>query len=559
MTTKLFTVLPISLGFLLVFSLFNSPDPDLHARVQIAEGQYTYSYENEIISYSDVQKLYSNDTSAERKLFWGNNNLQSFQIHISAIVKQTFFQSDANGYSAVFDIFATKITTDGDINLVDTSTLVKGFKQPIFVEYNGNGKIKFVRIDTSISFLCERFVKDLISHFQFIKNQNEHTEWFTNEDNVNGECKVKYNLLEMKDGFFSYNRKRLAYTKLPLAEKSQKIEIESIGNLTVDSNYIINNGKVSEVEYSIFGSDTISASGSKYSINLISHNTVGDSLRNHLVMLSQGRAFSKKSTLSAAHTKEEIRRLAYANTLNDETFISLKEKLKTTLDSASENKLTLQFRALGYLFPNECYAMGNLLEEKIFGSQSYRVLVTSLSQVGNAAAINALSQVLHKRKKEDKLVIDLLPIFAIYKTPTAESVSIIQEFAFDTSATSFIRSMAQLSLGGISYNLRKISLDESEIIVRTLYESLYLGTDSLQKILCLGNTGSPNVFSFLKSISTDTLVSSKIRGYSVYSMKLIESDSVTIFLSQFQNYPDSIISKSAKDAIMFRNQHFSTE
>lgn len=544
----------IFIAAFLLFS-FKKKTDDCNSPRWIQGEEYLYSYENELIAFSDIQKLYSNDTSAERRSFFGNENLQELKMQLTANVKQTILQANEYGCVASFETHLVNIEMKSKQNLIDISAIKKEIQKPVIVTYTADGHMTTIRTDSSISFSSERFVKDILGHFQFVRNTMDKPNWITTEENINGTYEARYKLLNGNDASRDYEKIRTGYLHLISAGKGQQIRVESIGKISTDSCGTLKTIEVSETECTVLKNDTISAGGSRYSIILVSHQTASSVSLNSLSGLEMSPLYSRPSSLHAVHSAQQIRELAYSHTLNTDSFESLVKKLAFRLDSASLDNLILQFRALAYLQPGECAKMGELLTNSKRGTQTYKVLLTALAQTETYSSIDVLAAVLNKRRTEKQVVMDFLPVFALTKSPTKKAVEIIYEMAFENTGNHEPYSSAQLALGGLAYNLRKTDALECARLTEALFISKELGKDTVHKILCLANTGAESNFPFLKNLATDITLSATIRSHAVYSVKLIESDSIHPFLLQMQNDRDSIVSKSAIDAIKFRREY----
>ena len=87
---------------MLLLFLLAKPGFDKNITEYTAGDQYVFYYQSELIAYTDFQKLYSNDTTARRKMFFGSAHLQEFQMQLTATVMQTVLQVKENGWVSVF-------------------------------------------------------------------------------------------------------------------------------------------------------------------------------------------------------------------------------------------------------------------------------------------------------------------------------------------------------------------------------------------------------------------------------------------------------------------------
>lgn len=519
--------------------------------------EYVFSYVNEMIAYSDISKIYSNDTSKKRRVFFGNEHLQGLKIHVSATIRQIILYAGKDNSLSIFQIDSPEIDAENSEGMFDIASVKNDITKPVIVGYDAVGHMMNIRIDSSISFSSERFLKDILSHFQFVRSVSDKNQWEETEDNANGKYNVRYRFLKKESNSSEYEKIKTGYLDMVSMNKAQHLEVESNGRILVDSNGILKTVHISEAEFALLGADTISAGGSRYSINLSKQQTVSTDAFASFSKLLSNPSYTKHSSLNAVHSEREIRELAYKHTLGHDNFESLQKKLTSELDSASKDKLILQFRALAYLFTTECTKMAELLSAVTPESKTYNIILIALAQAETSASVNALVAVLYNRRNELRVAMDILPILATTKAPTKQAAEIINKLAFDEKENETLRSLAQLSLAGLAYSFRKTDPERTQFITGTIYNSPLLDKDTVQKILCLANTGSLSAFPYLRGICTDRSILPGIRSRAVYGLKLIESDSVQSFLLKMKDDPDSTVSKSANDAITFRNAAFS--
>ncbi len=194
--------------------------------------------------------------------------------------------------------------------------------------------------------------------------------------------------------------------------------------------------------------------------------------------------YSDRTTLSAALPDDKINQLAYRNTLGHNNWEALYSQLQTATaqrDSLQKDSLVLKFRALAYLYPATCNKMASILILAPHSSFTFKVLKNALETAEITIAKNALVNVAKARKKEEDVMIDLLPVFATTVAPTEEMIDFVKEMASDTTNSGAVIGTSQLALGGIAYHLKKLDIKRSTAICQFIVDKLRNEKDTMQK------------------------------------------------------------------------------
>jgi len=140
----------------------------------------------------------------------------------------------------------------------------------------------------------------------------------------------------------------------------------------------------------------------------------------------------KPVALSDPISDEEINRLAYKNTLADDNFETLVEKMNLVSgrDEQYESDLIKKFRALAWLREADCNKMAAILKEAPAGSATFRIISHALAAVETPFSIDELATVVAERRNDELVMIELLPVLATSPTPTGKAADIIKEIAF---------------------------------------------------------------------------------------------------------------------------------
>ncbi len=521
--------------------------------------RFIYSYQGESIGYSDIGKLYSSDTTEQHTGFFKRRSLQIIQVNLTCDIRKTITGIRSSSLLAAFEVMNPVLQIEQAGVPLNTSGVLQELKHPVLAELTRGSQISQLWIDTSISELSANLLKEMLSHLQFVKPIKTNQGWQVTEENTSGTFQAKYQLLKQDRSGATYKKTNLGYTKLKSSKKEERIIADHETDFRTDSAGGIKNITVFESQYVLFGADTITASGTRASFSLRWAGRAADEELAALATLRRRDEYSSKTTLSESLSEEKINRMAYRNTLRTDGWETLMLKLENATagnDKTAEDSLVLKFRALAYLEPSVCNKMASLLKKEPVGSYRYRVLSHALAAAETKEAVNALAGVVKERSGEEDLQIDLLPVLATTSFPTEEAVDIVKAMAFDPAAGEAISSTAQLTLGGLAYHFRKQDPKQSDEITRYLLDKLTNEPDTMQKLLVLGNTGSPLIFPLMRSYIYNEALSMPLRESSVSAIRLIEGKQVADLLTVLSSDTKSGLANAAREAIRFRKENF---
>lgn len=528
------------------------------SRSEIYQGDQTlYSYSSEGVGYSDMDKLYSQDTNASSS-FFRSKTLQRTDFKIKCQVKKTVIKKGEEKEELGFQITNPELTIQNNDLSINTALIEDELSRPFFAELTPAGKLTTIRIDSSVSYLAANTMKGIISQLQFVKENHAPNSWETEEENTLGTYRARYHFIKDSNGLSEYLKENAGYVRIRSGQNKQKILVESRSRIYLDSAEIIQRMDVSEAQFVLFGADTITASGSKTDIQLLSKNTAAESELASLDELLQTSNYSEVTTLSAGLSTERIHQLAYRNTLGNDSWETLIQKLEAASeeDNKTKEQLILQFRALVYLQPETCEKIKNILVSEPYGTRRFAILSQALSYAETEQSVNTIVQIIDYRKNEENVVLELLPVLAMSKLPTSEAIEVTKKLAFDQDNNPTIRSTAQLTLAGLAYNFRRLDSNASARLTKYILSKLNQETDTIQKILVLGNTGSPAIVPILNSYIFSQTASMQVKTYAVGGFKLINDTSITEVLKTLSVSKEEPLREAAKATMAFRKEYF---
>lgn len=558
-TIHFVTMRIIAAPFILLLACIGNRYNDTPAFVNTEKAgrQFVYSYSSEGIGYSDIQMLYSTDSATKAQPFFYRSSLQTTGVNIRCKIKKTIIAYEEDSMQVCFEMLQPDVKIENGALPVDAGMITKEMAMPIFADMNLAGNILHIKTDTAVSYITAGIIKNILSNTQAVILSKEKKSWQVTEENTVGLFKANYRVVHNGADSTEYLKVNSGYEKTKSAKKEQKFLPDSKTTIITKPSGVVQRISISESLVSLFGADTIVASGSSTEYKLLSETIIGRRELLAFEKFAQSGKYLKAVALSDPLSSEEISRLAYKNTLNDDNFKTLMEKLAlvNTLDKNYESELEKKFRALAWLSQTDCSKMAALLQNATSESDTFRILSHALTAVETPFSINELAAVISRRRNEETVMVQLLPALATSSTPTGKAADIIKELAFSNGANAFITSTVQLTLGGMVKNLRATDKKKADELTDVIIENMKNSTDTIQQLLVYGNTGSYHLLPVLSSYISNPLVSDDIRKAAVFATRFIDHEEVVSMLKKLSADKDSVISKAANETIEFRSEY----
>jgi hypothetical protein len=519
--------------------------------------QFIYSYNSDGIGYSDIQMLYNPDSNVRTQSFFYRHDLQTTRVNIKCKIKKTIIESVDSITHLCFEILEPVVKIENNTLPVDAGGIIKEMASPVFAKISVAGNILAVKTDTAISYLAAGIIKNILSNTQAVILSVNKKCWQVTEENTIGLFKATYQMLNKNDDSIEYQKINTGYEKIKSAKEGQKFLPNSKTIIITNEYGRVQRIHISESLVTLFGSDTIVASGSNTEYKLLSSTTIGQKEKLAFQQIEHSGKYLKSVALSDPISDEEINRLAYKNTLADDNFETLAAKLKLVniQDKQFESELIKKFRALAWLSEADCSKMAALLKDAAPESDVFRIMSNALAAVKTSFSINELATIVAERSNEDSVMVELLPVLAVTPTPTGKAADIIKEIAFSKTTNPFIRSMAQLALGGMVKNLVHIDRKKAEELTDVIIENMENTRDTLQQLLVYGNTGSYRLLPVLSAYISDSAVSDEIRKAAIFAMRFVNNKDAASLLGKLAEGKDTVLSKAANETILFRNDY----
>lgn len=519
--------------------------------------QFVYAYNSEGIGYSDISMLYNTDTGIKAQPFFFRPSVQTTSVNIQCKIKKTIIASAGDSMQVCFEIVEPHVKVESGALPLDAALMREEMAMPVFANMSIAGNILAIKTDTAVSYLTASIVKNILSNTQAVLLHGEKDSWQVTEENTVGSFKADYKVVHKGADSIEYQKINSGYVKIASAKKGQKFLPDSKTTIITDPSGAVQRISISESLVTLFGADTIVASGSSTEYKLLSASSINQETLLAFEQLEQSGKYLTSTSLSAPLSNEEITRMAYKNTLADDNFETLSAKLGQVKKNREEyeSELVKKFRALAWLSETDCSKMAALVKDAIPQSDTFRVMSHALAATETPFSINELAEIISERRNEEPVMVALLPVLATSSTPTGKAADIIKTIAFSKTGNAFITSTAQLTLGGMVKNLAATDKKKADELTGFIIENMKGTTDTLQQLLVYGNTGAYRLLPVISSYISDPSVSVEIRKAAVFATRLIDNKEVTLLLGKLSADKDTVISKTANETIEFRSQY----
>jgi len=522
--------------------------------------QLNYTYSSESFGYNDIKKLYSSDTANAKKPFFNSKSLQDAEVLIKSDLTKTILEQNTEGKLVCYQLINPSFILKSGGIITDTEFISKELIKPVFVQIDNYGKIGVITLDSTMTEMATGIFKDIIGRMQFVKPMKKSKRWQTVEENTNGTYMANYHIAVSNSTGNTYNKEIVKYLKYKSKRKHQNIGTDNNTSIETDGSGTVKTIYTSEAQVVLYNTDTISVSGTKVSVLLTSKTKIKNSTKTHLINIKKSTRYSNQTTLSAPVSLEKITKMVYAGTLGSDKWLQLFQRLSSPegLTKAEEEDLVEKFRAIFYLHSDTCDKAVSILKKEPHDTVISRVLRGALLMTETMEATDAIADIITNNKNNEKVLEELLPALATTSFPTSKAVKTIKYLAFDTieSQGNFITSTAQLTLGGMANKFMRSDSLQAEKLTLYLLEKLKFEKDTIQHLLVLGNTGSPMVFPFIKSLVEHSQTSNQVKIEAISALSLIKDEQVSVYLKKMLRNNNVAIREMAKEVLEFRNSKF---
>ena len=518
--------------------------------------QTNYTYNAENFGYNDIKKLYHTDSLVSKVPFFSSKSLQHIEMTIQSHMQKTILKQSKDSILICFQLQNPKLVIQNQGVSVHVDNIIEEILKPVFVQSTIQGKITTIQFYTIISDITLGLYKDILSKIQFVKPKGEIKNWETKEDNTLGSYIAQYKHLNTTNYGKVYKKNIYKYVLNPTETQNQNTNINHITTIETNTSGDIKKIQTSEAQVTLKNNDTISVLGAKVALEINAKKQINNSYITQLLNLRNSAKYNQKTSLSTTVSDDEIRKIAYTNTLDGDTWQTLQEKLidPKYFGETEKKDLTLKLRALFYLQPEKCNKAVSFLDSKLVSSNAFQLISYALSITETYNATSAIAVLVLKHKTNSELMSQLIPSLTTTKYPSDKAVQVLKKISFieDNSIDEFTSATAQLALGGIANNFRELDPLKANELSKYLIEKMKFEQDTIQRILVMANTKSSIVFPYIKTL-IDKKSSQQIKLEAISALGSIESREVSNYLSELSTQKDTIIKKRAKEILELKN------
>jgi hypothetical protein len=498
---------------------------------------------------------------------------QSFETTVRGTITVTVLDRDSDGVTTAVRLPEARVEliANGLNAPEDAAIIAADLGKTVFARISRRGRVISVLVDPSVGVTSRGYLLSLLAATQFVFPEGRRPAsgaWTVEEEGPNGPYVAEYRRAESAENTSAagarakFVKTKARYLPPPKKKISKAIEIGTV---------VIPKGET-EALFDFGEGRLVSLGGTETEDLFINEQPVGGA-RNTIRLLYKGKdapsatemtALSTARTalasaaaavpLSAKPSGKEADAASYRKDLGDATLEGLLAELKGAEASAGPKfdptPLYLKFRALIYLHPEACAAVGATLGGARPDGVTMKVLGTALNSIGHAEAQAALVAAVKERRADENALFKLLFALSTVAEPTLEAEAVLRDLA-DESTEPNIAVMARLALGSMARRLGQTAPPRAAAIVAKFSRELASApTPEAQKpyLLALGNAGSadglPAVKRFIEDANPD------LRGAAVRALRFLESaEAEGLILRALASDPEAEVRTQAAGAL----------
>lgn len=457
----------------------------------------------------------------------------------------------------------------------DAARIAADLGRPVIARVSRRGRVVSVLMDPGLGTTSRGYVSSLLAIVQFVFPTDWRPSsgaWTVEEDGPNGTAVAHYRRTESgetpkaADSLITFVKGKEKYLPAPKKAYSKTREIATA---------VLPKGEV-EAAFDTSKGRLVSLDGAETEDFLVNEQPVGRA-RNTIHLAYRGTdrpsvgemtaladaeqamaAVAAPVSLSTDLAREDLEAASYEQDLGDATLDGLLAELKTADETGGPRfdttPLYLKFRALIFLHPETCAAVGDVLSRARTDGPAMKVLTTALNAIGHPEAQSALADAVLKRSSDEKALFKLLFALSTVERPTPEAEQALRTL-MDGNPDPNVVVMARLSLGSMARRLAVTAPERATAIIEKFCDGLAAARTFEAKksyLLALGNAGSaaalPAVRPFVGDAKPD------LRAAAVRSLRFVtSSEAESVILRALSSDPESEVRTQAVEALADRD------
>jgi len=498
---------------------------------------------------------------------------QSFVTTVRATMTITVLGDDRDGVDAAVRFAETTVAlrVNGLNAESDAARIAADLQKPVFARISRRGRVLSVLGDPAAGTTSRGYISSLLAFVQIVFPDDwspSSGEWTVEEDWPNGVAIAHYR----RSG--SGQAPKAADSPITLVKSKERYlpALKTAFSKTREIARLVAPGGEVRAAFDAAKGRLVSLDGAETEDFSVNGQPVG-SARNEIHLAYRGadrpgageiaaladaeramEAVAAPVPLTTDVTREALEAASYEQDLGEATLQSLLADLKTVEETGGPRfdttPLYLKFRALIFLHPESCAALGDVLSRALTDGPTMKVLTTALNAIGHPEAQSALADAALKRASDEKALFKLLFALSTVERPTPESEQALRTLMEKTPDPNVVI-MARLALGSMARRLAATAPERAAAIVEQLCGGLAgAPTAAARKsyLLALGNAGSaaalPAVRPFLEDASPD------LRAAAVRSLRFVTTtEAENIILRALSSDPEAEVRAQAVEAL----------
>ena len=502
---------------------------------------------------------------------------QSFVTSVRATMTVTVLGRDGDDVTAAVRFAGAEVAlkVSGLNAESDAARIAADLGKPVFVRVSRRGRVGSVLSDPALGTTSRGYVSSLLAAVQFVFPDDRSPSsgaWTVEEDGPNGTAVARYRRIAAGEAHKAANplamfvKSKEKYLPAPKKAFSRTREIASA---------VVPKGEV-QAAFDTSEGRLVSLDGTETEDFLVNGEPVG-SARNEIHLAFRGAdrpgaaemaalaeagqstaAVAVPAPLSTSFAREELEAASSRQDLGDATADSLLAELEAAEERGGPRfdttPLYLKFRALIYLHPETCAALGDVLSRARTDGPVMKVLATALNAIGHAEAQSALAAAILERPADEKALFKLLFALSTVERPTADAERAMRTLMEKTPDPNVVV-MARLSLGSMARRLAETAPDRAAAIVGEFSRGLASAPTSETKksyLLALGNAGSASALPAVRPFIGDA--NPDLRAAAVRSLRFVRTAKAEgVILRALSSDPDAEVRAQAVEALADRD------
>jgi len=572
-------------GALIVLVVLHTKRPSASLAYKHIPGEcLIYQIDYKSFSVADFRVLFEGlDSYEKNKQIVQSGLFQSFKSTVQGELVKTVLDKKADSVLVAYRLQNPLVTLEVNEQeaALQAEIISTALSLDIFAELSLQSRVLFVWFDPDIDSFSQNFARALLAQTQFVlpsASTSGFSQWEVQEDDPNGHYIARYKFVPDKSESVSadeqaavktFRKTKIRYliqqSKTKPAESTIPTTVKPEGSLEalfdVSGGYLASLSG-SEMQTIIMASKSVACAENSLHLKFLRKEVLPSSELSAMQEVSVSRKMATQGLpLSASISEEEREASIHRSELNQATSESLLADLAKAEEEGRERdtSLYLKFKALIYLHPETCDALGKILATALPKSLTMRIISGALGVVGHPQAQVALVNAIRAHLNDSTVLLELVQNLGLVDSPTILTENTLRDLAANSKDKN-VHAAALLALGNMARNLSAKSPARADKIVDWVIEEARSSSSEERMklfLLVLGNSGSvralPTIIRFVDNPSP------VLRSAAVSGLRWIGSSKADNLLAQvLTSDPSTSVRVEAAFALSFRKLNSAT-